>query len=507
MGGVAVVGGAGWGANWLAAYSRHERSNVGELEFRNRLRVPELLDPRPGPDGTKRYALELAEGESEFLPGKKTATWGANGPYLAPTLRARNGDDVSMAVSNKLPEDTTLHWHGMHLPPVMDGGPHQMIAAGDTWRPHWTVHQPASTLWYHPHPHGSTGAHVYRGVAGMITIDDEHAAAAGLPSEYGVDDLPLVIQDKNFHDDGSLDFTETTLADDLAAVDTMGVLGDTILVNGTYDPYHEVTTQRVRLRLLNGSNTRVYQVGFPDDRTFHLVAQENGLLRRPLGLTRLRIAPGERAEVVVAFEPGERVVLRSFEQDLGVGFPTSRFTGGDDTFDLVQFRAAATLAPSPELPATVAGAPAAIEVPDGAKKRKFEFVAQLINNRSMDMNRVDEVVPAGATEIWEIERGDGRVHAFHVHGATFNVLDVLGEEPPAEMRGPKDTVYLPETGTIRLAVKFDTLTDTRMPYMYHCHVLRHEDDGMMGQFLVVEPGTEDSVARILKSGGAGHGGH
>ncbi|MFE4419270.1 multicopper oxidase family protein [Streptomyces sp. NPDC056817] len=503
---MAVVGGVGWGANWLTAYSRHERSNVGSLDFRNRLRIPALLDPQPGADGVKRYALELATGESEFLPGKKTATWGANGPYLAPTLRARNGDKVALTVRNKLPDDTTLHWHGMHLPPAMDGGPHQMVAAGDTWRPHWTVHQPAATLWYHPHPHGSTGSHVYRGIAGMIIIDDEHATAAGLPSRYGVDDVPIVIQDKNFNDDGSLDLTETTLSDDIAAIDNVGVLGDTILINGTHDPYHEVTTERVRLRLLNGSNARVYQLGFPDDRTFHLVATDNGLLRRPQGLTRLRLAPGERAEVVVAFKPGEKAVLRSFKPDLKVSFPTGRFTGGDDTFDLLQFRAAGKLKPSPELPATIAGAPAPIEVPKDAKRRKFEFVATRINGQAMDMNRVDEVVPAGAREIWEIERGDGRVHAFHLHGATFNVIEVLGEKPPVEMRGPKDTVYLPGTGTIKLAVAFDTLTDTEKPYMYHCHVLRHEDKGMMGQFLVVEPGSEDKVPRTLKSSAAEHGG-
>lgn len=505
IGGAALLGGSGWGANWLVAYTGHQRGNVGSLEFRNRLRIPELLAPKARSDGTKRFHLELAPGESEFLPGRKTGTWGANGPYLAPTLRARDGDEVAVTVRNKLPEATTLHWHGMHLPARADGGPHQMIAAGATWRPRWTVHQPASTLWYHPHPHGSTGPHVYRGLAGMIILDDAHSDAAGLPGEYGVDDLPLVLQDKNFHDDGSLDFTESTFSDDVAAVDDRrGVLGDTILVNGTYDPYHEVTTERVRLRLLNGSNARVYSVGFPDDRSFHLVAVDNGLLARPQELPRLRLAPGERAEVVVAFTAGEEVVLRSFAPELGVGFPASRFMGGDDTFDLVQFRAAGKLKSSPGLPARIAGAPKAVDVPEGARRRRFELVADQINGRPADMRRVDEVVPAGATEIWEIERGDGRVHAFHLHGATFHVLDVLGEKPPPEMRGPKDTVYLPGTGLVRLAVTFDTLTDPEHPYMYHCHVLRHEDNGMMGQFLVVEPGTEKQVSRTLKSAHAGH---
>ncbi|WP_374213889.1 multicopper oxidase family protein [Streptomyces sp. A3M-1-3] len=314
----------------------------------------------------------------------------------------------------------------------------------------------------------------------MIILDDRHSLRSGLPGEYGVDDVPLVIQDKNFHDDGSLDFTETTLSEDLAAADNVGVLGDTILVNGTYDPHFKVTTQRVRFRLLNGSNARVYQLGFPDDRTFHLVAVDNGLLKRPQALTRLRLAPGERAEIVVAFKPGEEAVLRSFRPDLKVDFPSGRFSGGDDTFDIIALRAAKTLKESPELPTQVPGAPATIKVPKNPRTRRFRFSGTQINGRDMAMDRVDEVVPAGTTEIWEIERGDGQVHAFHIHGATFNVLEVLGEEPPVFMRGPKDTAYLPGTGTIRLAVQFDTLTDDERPYMYHCHILRHEDAGMMG---------------------------
>ncbi|MFE4424679.1 multicopper oxidase family protein [Streptomyces sp. NPDC056817] len=506
-GGIAVTAGIGWGSNWLVAYNRYERSNVGKLGFHNRLRIPELLDPAVSGDGTRRYELELTPGTSEFLPGKKTATWGINGPYLAPTLRVRDGDRVALTIGNGLPDATTLHWHGMHLPSAMDGGPHQMIAKGQVWRPRWTVHQPAATLWYHPHPHGSTGSHVYRGIAGMIIVDDAVSIRSGLPSTYGVDDIPLVLQDKNFHDDGSLDFSESTLSDTVAGVDSLGLLGDTILVNGTHDPHFEVTTERVRLRLLNGSNARVYELGFPGDKTFHLVATENGLLKRPRALTRLRLAPGERAEVVVMFTAGEKAVLRSLPPDLKVGFPTHRFAGGDDTFDLLELRAAPSLKPSPPLPTRIDGAPADITLPAEPRTRRLKFVGTRINGKSMDMNRVDEVVPAGATEIWEVERGDGNVHAFHLHGATFNVLKVDGEEPPAFMRGPKDTVYLPGTGTVRLAVRFDTLTDERIPYMYHCHVLRHEDDGMMGQFLVVEPGREAKVSTTIDSPDAHGGSH
>lgn len=503
-GGAVAAGGIGWGANFLAVYADHERSNVGELSFRNRMRVPPLLDPGLSAEGRREFSLRLAPGTSRFLPGLETPTWGVNGDYLAPTLRMRRGDQVAVSVHNALPEATTVHWHGMHLPAAYDGGPHQMIGAGSEWHPQWRVHQPACTLWYHPHPHGSTADHVYRGIAGMILLEDEHSADTGLPGDYGVDDFPVILQDKNFHDDGSLDFTETTLRDDIAGAANIGILGDTMIVNGTYDPYIPVTTSRVRLRLLNGSNARVYRLGFPDDRSFHLVAVDNGLLRRPQAMTRLLLGPGERAEIVVEVEPGERAVLRSFAANLGFGFPTDRFMGGDDTFDILALKAEKELRPSPQLPVRFSGAAPPIEVPSGARTRRFDFVGVQINGKSMDLTRIDEVVPAGATEIWEVERGDTWIHAFHVHGATFNVLDINGKEAPVQVRGPKDTVFLPEFGTMRLAVAFDTLTDDSAPYMYHCHVLRHEDMGMMGQFLVVPPDEVDSAPRRISAGSPHH---
>lgn len=504
VGGVAVAAGAGWGATFLTAYQGRRRSNVGKLSFRTPLRIPGLLDPAPSADGVRRYRLTLAPGTSTLLPGKQTPTWGANGPYLAPTLRLRRGDRIAVTVRNRLPEATTLHWHGMLLPAAMDGGPHQMIDPGADWNPAWTVRQPAATLWYHPHPHGATGTHVYRGVAGMIVVDDEHSERAALPHAYGVDDVPLVIQDKNFHADGTLDFTETELAETIAGVDNLGVLGDTILVNGTYDPYFKVTTRRVRLRLLNGSNARVYRLGFTDGRTFHQVATDAGLLTRPQAMERLLLAPGERAEIVVDFEPGDETVLRSFAPGLDLGFPTERFMGGDDTFDILALRAARELPDAPALPTRIDGAAQPVQAPAGARRRHFEFTGLQINHKTMDMTRIDEVVPAGATEIWEIERGDEWVHVFHVHGCVFHVLDVNGKQPPAYARGPKDTVYLHEFGTTRLAVRFDTHTDPEKPYMYHCHVLRHEDQGMMGQFTVVRPGTEAGAPRTLGGGSGGH---
>jgi FtsP/CotA-like multicopper oxidase with cupredoxin domain len=168
----------------------------GPLTYTNRLRIPPLAQPRIAAGGVREFALALqAGGRSEFLPGKTTPTWGVNGPYLGPTVRTTRGDRVRMLVTNQVGESTSLHWHGMRLPARMDGGPHQPIAPGATWSPEWTVDQPAATLWYHPHPHGTTARHVYRGLAGLFLIDDPRGTA--LPSRYGIDDLPLIIQDRN----------------------------------------------------------------------------------------------------------------------------------------------------------------------------------------------------------------------------------------------------------------------------------------------------------------------
>jgi blue copper oxidase len=254
-------------------YASADVSTVGELSFENELAIPPLLEPREE-DGRKVFELTLEQGRAELLPGRPAETWGVNGAYLGPTLHAERGDRVELRVRNDLPEMTTVHWHGMHLPAAADGGPHQPIEPGETWTPSWEIDQPAATLWYHPHPHGETADHVYRGIAGLFIVDDPKTSSGALPGDYGVDDIPLIIQDKRLHDDGELDFSQ-------GFISPTGRLGGTILVNGTFGPYVEIGDERVRFRLLNGSNARVYNVGFADDREFDLVATEGGLLETP----------------------------------------------------------------------------------------------------------------------------------------------------------------------------------------------------------------------------------
>ena len=215
------------------------------LTFENELQIPDQqLGAVVG--GRRQFHLTVAEGSREFLPGKQTPTAGVNGPYLGPTLRLRRGEDVDLIVQNNLDEMTTMHWHGMHVPARMDGTPHQRIEPGESWTASVKVGQQAAPLWYHPHPHGSTGRQVYRGVSGLMWIDDDNSDALDLPRTYGVDDIPLVIQDRQFDSDGAFRF----------ALNQGAVYGDTVLINGTWNPMLQVESRRVRFRLLNGSNAR-----------------------------------------------------------------------------------------------------------------------------------------------------------------------------------------------------------------------------------------------------------
>jgi len=385
----------------------------------------------------------------------------------------------------------------MHLPAHADGNPHQLVEPGDTWEPSWRIDQPAATLWYHPHPHGRTADHVYRGVAGLFLIDDPANDPGGLPDTYGVDDIPVILQDKRFRGDGSLD-------DNVPMFSAVGQLGDEILVNGTHSPYLDVTSQRVRLRVLNASNGRVYNLRFSDDRPFTLIGADGGLLTEPDGLDHLQVTPGERVEIVVTVTAGERVVLRSDSPDLGAGW-TDRFSGAHDRFDLLELRAADRLTESPEIQARLAED----ELPDAddaVMTREFELTGQSrINGQEMDMARIDTVVAVDTTEVWEVSNSAGRPHNFHIHDVQFRVLTVDGEPPPPRLRGPKDTVNIPPGSAVTLALRFTDYTDPETPYMYHCHILRHEDRGMMGQFTVVDP-DDVEIAPTTFNPHASHGG-
>lgn len=454
------------------------------LTFENRLLIP---DQSFGTvvDGRRRFHLTVAEGSLEFLPGKRTPTAGVNGPFLGPTLRLRRGEAVDLVVRNELDETTTMHWHGMHVPPRMDGTPHQEIEPGESWTASFQVDQQAAPLWYHPHPHGNTGRHAYQGIAGFLLVDDDNSDALDLPKTYGVDDVPVVIQDRLFDDDGAFRY----------AVNQGAVYGDTILVNGTWSPFLRVESRRIRFRLLNGSNARIYYIGFDDGRVFHQIATDSGFLEAPLPTDRVVLAPGERAEILVDFSDGAEAVLQSYPE-AGLLATIESFFGGVGTGNLHLLK----VVPRPANRASHAlpkrlNTISRMDAGDAARTRPMVLGGPVqgggggglpINGKVMDMARIDEVVRLGDIEIWEVINRGGQPHPFHVHLVQFQILDRNGQPPTGAELGWKDTVLALPDDVVRIIMRFERYSDPRIPYMYHCHIMEHEDNGMMGQFLVVE---------------------
>ena len=260
----------------IAVFALLFYANTGYSQ--NTLFIPDTVS---GPMVT----LQIQNGQTTFFPGFTTQTMGFNGNILGPTILLRRNRPVDLRVLNTLSDTTTVHWHGLHVAPQHDGGPHTYILPGALWNPAFTVHDWAGTYWYHPHLHYKTNEHVSNGLAGFIIVRDSLEEALALPRTYGVDDFPLLLQTKSFDSNRQI-----TLDNPYDSV---------VLVNGTRQAILNVPAQCVRFRLLNGSSERVLNVGFTSNLGFHMIGSDGGLLEQPVALNRLQLAPGERAEVLV----------------------------------------------------------------------------------------------------------------------------------------------------------------------------------------------------------------
>ena len=465
-------------------------------QARNPLQIPERYDGTVI-DSRVTYSLRAQTGLTEFIPGLKTPTLGINRSYLGPTLILKRGDDVELNVNNSLAEKTTLHWHGLHVPANADGGPAQIIEPGGSWSPRFTADQVAGTFWYHSHLLHKTGEQVYHGLTGMIILQDEFTNRHSLPSDYGVDDIPLIVQDRRFNSDGSFGYIRSHR-------DVMtGLFGDRILVNGTVDAVFRPKTSRVRFRLLNAANARTFTFAFDDGRAFSQVATDGGLIEKPLECTSLILAPSERAEIIVEFNASEACTLISLPLPAGSQFATRGMmarmhSGNDERFDLLRIEPAATLQRSPEIPAVLAEIPW-LKPSDAVTTRKLTLSMAMgmgmgragsgggnffINGEAMDMEIVNYRVKKNTVEIWEITNDSMMMHPFHIHHSQFQILERNGKPPKADENGLKDTVKIGPGETIRFIMRFENYADPNTAYMYHCHILEHEDNGMMGQFTV-----------------------
>ena len=479
---LALAGAGTGGLSLLGKYDLVTPAQAGG--FTSPLPIPPLLENPDASGETASFTMDVQQGDMSFFPGNKTATMGYNGNFLGPTIRVRNGQRFRINVNNRLPEVTTLHWHGLHVPAQWDGGPRQPIPAGTTWNPDFTINQEAATLWYHPHAMGLTGEQVYYGLAGLFLIEDEVSDGLDIPKTYGVDDIPLVIQDRRFFKNGQFAYAQNMH-------DVMnGVIGNTLLVNGALQPALTVPPGQVRLRLLNGSNSSIYRIAFDDQRIFHIIASDGGFLERPVPMSSVLLSAGERAEIIVDFskESSFAVISLLVEQMGGSSFEAMRIAVNGTAQVSTMVQTLRSVEKIPESEATNVRGFIMETMSMGGGRMGMGMMGRrlTINGKKMDINRIDEQVKLGSTEIWEITNRSAMMmsmpHSMHLHDVQFQILSRDGRLPQPHEQGRKDTVLIMPGETVRIISRFRDYTGV---YMYHCHLLEHEDDGMMGQFEVV----------------------
>ena len=506
------------------------------------LPIPDLLTT----DARNRIQLTIGAGQSTF-GGKTATTWGYNGNLLGPAVKLQRGKAVTVDIYNQLTEETTLHWHGLEIPGEVDGGPQGIIPAGGKRSVTFTPDQRAATCWFHPHQHGKTGHQVAMGLAGLVLIEDEEIRKLMLPKQWGIDDVPVIIQDKQFSADGQVDYQLDIMT---AAV---GWFGDTLLTNGAIYPQHAAPRGWLRLRLLNGCNARSLNIAASDNRPLYVIASDGGLLAEPVKVTELPMLMGERFEVLVDVSDGKAFDL--------VTLPVSQMGMAIAPFDKphpVMRVQPLLITASGTLPDSLTSMPSLPSL-EGLTVRKlqlsmdpmldmmgmqmlmkkfggqamagmdhgkmmghmnndnmghgnmnhgnmnhgemgnmqhgnmgnmkhggsFDFHnANRINGQAFDMNKPMFAAAKGQHERWVISgQGDMMLHPFHIHGTQFRILSENGKAPAAHRAGWKDTVRV-EGGVSEVLVKFDHDAPKEHAYMAHCHLLEHEDTGMMLGFTV-----------------------
>jgi bilirubin oxidase len=470
--------------------------SFNNLKAQNLLAIPDTLS------GTT-FNLNLLDTNKVFFTGFTTNTFGVNTNYLGPTLFLNQGDSIQLNVHNQLMDTTTIHWHGLHVSAKNDGGPHIVIPPDTIWKPSFKVRDRAASYWYHPHMHHMTNLHATLGAAGMIIVRDTIEAALTLPRKYGVDDFPLVLQSKSF------DANKQIVVHDAA--------DSTMMVNGTIDAYLPTPAQVVRFRLLNASSERILNIGLQGNLSFYQIATDGGLLNAPVQLTRLMLSPGERAEILVDFSgmTGQNINLMSFASELpnGIygalqpgmgpgqtipGYTLNPLNGAD--FPLMSFSVVTpTTNPVTTIPSTLTtNTPWPTASADDFRTLTFTPVNMgptaiqgpfLINNTSYNMGVVNYNIPLDNIEIWTLTNQSPIAHPFHIHDVQFYITEIAGAAPPPHLAGRKDVVLVRPGQTVKFITKFESFCDSMGMYMYHCHMLTHEDDGMMGQFVVDCPTT------------------
>lgn len=430
--------------------------------------------------------------------------------YLGPIIKVRHGQRVRINFTNNLPEATVMHWHGLHVAPEMDAHPSFLVAPGQAYVYEFEVANRAGTYWFHPHPDGRTGRQVYNGLAGLFVVSDDEEAAADLPA--GNFDIPLVIQDRII--DANNQFVYQAGG---GMMGNDGFLGDRILVNGRPDFTLDVARRAYRLRLLNGSNSRVYKLAWDDGTPLTVIGTDGGLLERAVQRNYVMLAPGERIELWVDFsgrESGAMMQLRSLQfsgAEMGMG--GNQMLPNGAPFTVMNVRVVGRtgeLAQPPTQLSTInryrmedavnRNAPRSFAVSMGTGGMMGGGMRWLLNGRPYQEAEVatNEIVRLNTTEVWELVNnstggmmGMSMVHPIHIHGLQFQVIErQIASQMTAGYEtvrygyvdeGWKDTVMMMPGERIRLLLRFEDFTGK---YVYHCHNLEHEDAGMMRNYRV-----------------------
>lgn len=444
------------------------------------------------------FNLTAQDSMKQIIPGGGTTiTAGYNGNWWGPTMIWYKGQTVHMNVTNHLNDSTTVHWHGMHLPAVMDGGPHQVIPIGTTWSPYWTVTNNAATYWYHPHLHMEAEAQITQGLGGLIIIHDSAESALPLPRTYGVDDIPLILTDRSF----------------TGSQFKVVPYGDSMITNGVLHGEYTVPAQVVRLRILDAAIERSYNLGLSSGDSFSVITSDGGLLNAPVKVKYFLISPGERVEILVnltgksgtvdleAYNSllssiiggGESFNGGPFANALGhIDFPLLHMTIGAQTATPITV-IPSSLTTNTYLNPALASTTRQVTITDSTAAGFTGPSAFVINHHLFSLNQIDYEVPVDSTEIWEITSTSGFSHPFHIHDVEFNVVTIDGVAPTAVQAGWKDVILVPglahgpgnpTSHIVKFVAKFGDYADSLHPFMFHCHIALHEDEGMMGQFVV-----------------------
>ena len=514
--GAAAVGAAGWGIWRHRAVPREPR--IVQLPpdplFPNPLRVPGEEGLHGILDVAGSFTIISTPVQQEILPGKPTTMLGyavdhGGRTLINPVLRMPAAANLRVRYWNALDETSIVHWHGLTVDTNNDGHPHYAVGPGETYDYQFTVSNRAGTYWYHPHPHHLAGKQAYLGLAGFLIVEDadEIALERALDFDLGVTDIPLLIQDKRFAEDGSLKYAPG------AKDHFLGYCGDQVLVNLTPAPCFDCDSRIYRFRLVNGSNARIYRLAFlhgeqPLD--FQVIGADGGLLERPVSARELFLSPSERADVLLDLRDaalGERVMLASLPFDAmqfsGTAHPAH--TGAVDVpangapLDLMLIRVTEKVRYENRVPEVLSK----IEPfeSDSAQQRRFAFDHAKglwrINGYSYRMTDTAFAVKRGAREIWAFRNaGPAMPHPIHIHGFQYRVLERSGSPQhlqrlaanergvPASELGWKDTVLLWPGETIKLLMDFSHPHPGDQVYMVQCHNLEHETHGMMVNFRV-----------------------